>query len=214
MSAYLASNDTLSALITYWERSASHGNYTTPLDQLTRAHAAASDRAGNGWNNYQADADARDLMREHGGSVTAAAFALLVAENVRSLQARYPGSPDMWDSAELYKFKPSAAVQRWMNYAPLGQGNLVQMASSYAYQACEHDGWERSPAFQLIEQIRGFLLRDLEHRDCKDSHHGASFEEPEDPREVAMHKALSGRASSNPYLVSLYEVACSTPPRA
>ena len=200
MSAYLASNDTLSALITYWERSASHGNYTTPMERLTTAHAAASDRSGNGWNHYQADSDARALVSEHNGSITAAAFALLVTENVRSLQARYPHAPEMWSEAETYRFRPSASVNLWMHYHPNGQGNLVGMASGYAYQACEHDGWVRSPAFQLIEQIRDFLLRDLERRDCKDSHHGASFEEPETdtpaPRLVSladMARSISAR---------------------
>lgn len=203
MSAYLASNDAISALITYWERSASHGNYTTPLEQLTRAHAAASDRAGNGWNHYQADTDTRALVREHGGSVTAAAFALLVAENVSSLQARYPDSPDMWSGAELYRFCPSASVQLWIYYSPQGHGNLVGMASSYAYQACEHDGWERSPAFQLIEQIRGFLLRDLERRDCRDmGNQSASFQEPESSTPAAM-----------PQLVSLAQLARSASSR-
>ena len=193
MSAYLASDDAISALVTYWELSANHGNYTTPLDQLIRAHAAASDRSGNGWNHYQADKDARDLIHEH-GTPAKAAFALLVAENVRSLEARYPTSPEMWSGAELYRFKPSATVQRWMLYAPLGHGNLVGMASSYAYQACEHNGWERSTAFQLIEQIRSNLLRDLERRDCKEGGQGASFQEPApDP--------------STPQLVSLASLA-------
>jgi hypothetical protein len=193
MSAYLASNDAISALTTYWEQSARFGNYTTPRDQLIRAHAAASDRSGNGWNHYQADKDARELICEH-GSPERAAFALLVAENVCSLQTRYPDSPDMWSAAELYRFRPSASVQRWMHYAPHGHGHLVGMASSYEYQACEHAEWPCSVAYQLIEQIRTALLRDLERRDCKEGGQGASFEEPAPDPSTPQLVSLAGLA--------------------
>lgn len=193
MSAYLASNDAISALATYWEQSARLGNYTTPQDQLIRAHAAASDRSGNGWNHYQADKDARELIYEH-GTPERAAFALLVAENVRSLETRYPDSPEMWSAAELYRFRPSASVQRWMHYAPHGHGHLVGMASSYAYQACEHDNWPCSVAYQLIEQIRTALLHDLERRDCKEGRQGASFEEPAPDPSTPQLVSLAGLA--------------------
>ena len=172
MSAYLTSNDTINALVTYWELSARHGNYSTPQQQLMRAHMAI-----NGWNDYQADKDTMELIHKH-GTPERAAFALLVAENVRSLEARYPDSPAMWSAAELYTFKRSGSVQRWMIYAPHGQGNLVGMARGYGYQACEHDNWASSVAYQLIEQIKYALLGDLERRDCKGENQWASFEEP------------------------------------
>jgi hypothetical protein len=193
MSAYLASNDAISALTTYWEQSARLGNYTTPRDQLTRAHAAASDRSGFGWNHHRATTEAQDLIHEH-GTPERAVFALLLAENIRSLEARYPDSPEMWSAAELYRFSPSASVQRWMHYAPHGHGHLVGMASSYAYQACEHDGWPCSVAYQLIEQIRSALLRDLERRDCKEGGQGASFEEPAPDPFTPQPVSLSGLA--------------------
>jgi hypothetical protein len=177
MSAYLASNDAISALTTYWEMSAMRGNYTTPAEQLVRAHLAASARSGKGWNHYQAIDDAQSLIHSHGTPATAV-FALLVAENVRSLQFRYPGNPDMYSAADLYRFRPSGSVKRWMRFAPHGEGNLVGIARSYAYQSCECDDWKCSIAFQIIEQIRDFLLEDLKRRDCKDEHIGASFEEP------------------------------------
>jgi hypothetical protein len=174
MSAYLASNDAISALVTYWEISAIRGNYTTPAEQVTRAHLAASARSGRGWNHHQAINDAQSLIHRH-GTPAIAVFSLLVAENVRSLQFRYPGDTDMYSAADRYRFRSSASVKQWMQY---GQGNLVGIARSYAYQSCECDDWGCSIAFQLIQQIRDFLLEDLKRRDCKDEYIGAAFKEP------------------------------------
>lgn len=193
MSAYLTSNDTISALVTYWDKSCSHGTYNTPKSQLVRAHAAASDRNGNGWDHYQADQDTCRLIGCY-DTPAKAVFALLVAENVLSLQARYPDSPDMWSAATLYRFKPSATVHNWLHCAPLGHGNLVGMASGYGYQACEHDGWKCSIAYQLIDQIKSNLLQDLARRDCGSENHWADFEEP-------------AAATSAPKLISLAELA-------
>ena len=169
-------------------------NYTNPAEQLVRAHLAASARSGKGWNHHQAIDDAQSLIHSLNGTPATAAFALLVAENVRSLQFRYPGDTDMYSAADLYRFRPSASVRRWMHYAPCGQGNLVGIASGYVYQSCECDDWDCSIAFQLIQQIRAFLLEDLKRRDCEDECSGASFEEPKP-------------SASTPQLVSLAELA-------
>lgn len=107
-----------------------------------------------------------------------AAFALLVLENVKSLASRYPNDDEMWNRARTYGFKRSAQVMRWLHYAPLGHGFLVGMVKGYCYQSCEHESWEQSAAFQLCEQIKSFLLSDLERRDCKEEGSWASFIEP------------------------------------
>ena len=112
------------------------------------------------------------------GSAEKAAFALLVLENVKSLISRYPSADEMFKEASSYRFKRSAQVMRWLHYAPLGHGFLVGMVKGYAYQSCEHESWEQSAAFQLCEQIKGFLLSDLERRDCQEQGSWASFTEP------------------------------------
>ena len=179
MSAYLSSNDTISALVTYWSDSASHRNYTTPKDSLSRAFAMAKlaqdeDRAyPHGW----AEEQTMKAIAKY-GSTEKAAFALLVLENIKSLISRYPGDDEMFEEASFYQFKRSAQVMRWLHYAPLGHGFLVGMVKGYSYQSCEHESWEQSAAFQLCEQIKGFLLSDLERRDCKGEKSWASFVEP------------------------------------
>ena len=174
MPAYLTSCDTISALVTYWFASAEGSRHSTPRDNLRNAFYLTHG------NHYHADQQAAELIygMNGAGSAEEAVFQLLVSENVLSLKARYPHAPEMWEEAENYVFKRSQSVFRWMNYAPFGHGNLVDMARGYSYQSCEHEGWEKSVAFQIIQQIRAFLLDDLAKRDTDGKSHWASFEEP------------------------------------
>jgi hypothetical protein len=182
VSAYLTSNDTISALVTYWSASASHKNYTTPTDALCRAFAMAKRAEGGNPEAYPLDWASKEASKAVAryGSVEAAAFALLTLENVKSLLARYPGDDDMWEAAKGYRFKRSAQVMRWIqgHSGPRGHGFIVGMVRGFSYQACEHESWEHSPAFQLCEQIKAYLLNDLESRDCPDGGMWACYEEP------------------------------------
>ena len=174
MSAYLTSCDTISALVTYWYESAAADRYHTPESALISAFY------GTTGNHYAAERAVKDLIYSINGAgkFEKAVFQLLVSENVLSLQACYPHAPEMWENAENYVFKRSQSVFRWMNYAPFGHGNLVDMARGYSYQSCEHEGWKKSVAFEIIQQIRAFLLGDLAKRDTDGKLHWASFEEP------------------------------------
>lgn len=177
MSAYLTSNDTLSALVSYWEHSTRVHSRIGLHEQLTRAYAAASDRRGTGWASSWAHNQVTALLKDH-PSACHAAFALLLQENINSLAALYPDHEEMWSDANTYRFRHSAAVQRWVNCRPFGHGHLVGMARGYSYQSCEHKGWSGSEAYQIIEQIRTGLLIDLEQRDCPAGGPWASFTEP------------------------------------
>ena len=194
MSAYLSSNDTISALITYWADSASRRNYTTSRDSLCRAFAMAklAQDECQAYPHEWAEEQTVRTIAKYGGPEKAA-FALLVLENVKSLISRYPGADDMFEEASSYRFKRSVQVNRWLHYAPLGHGFLVGMVRGYCYQACEHESWEQSVAFQLCQQIKDFLLADLERRDCKGDGCWASFTEPEStaPAPVSMSALLS-----------------------
>lgn len=179
MSAYLSSNDTINALVTYWSDSASHRNYTTPKDSLCRAFAMAklAQEESRAYPHDWAEEQTMKAITEYGGAEKAA-FALLLLENVKSLISRYPDDDEMFEDAYLYRFNRSAQVMRWLHYAPLGHGFLVGMVKGYVYQSCEHESWEQSAAFQLCKQIKDFLLSDLERRDCNGEGSWASFVEP------------------------------------
>lgn len=71
--------------------------------------------------------------------------AKLHAENVKSLQARYPG-----DEAPLpYEHDPRAALLA----RQLPHIQIVKAADCYRYQSCEHDGWEKSYAAEVIDAV-------------------------------------------------------------
>lgn len=175
MSAYLTTNDCLNALITYWDQSS---RLNDAKDNLIRAIAHAGQASTGNYDYSWATNQALRSVDKH-GTVLNAAFAELLSENVRSLQARYPRSPEMWEAADTYVFRRSQAVLRWTTYKPYGHGRIVGLANGYAYQSCEHDGWRLSPAYMLINQIKDMLLRDLERRDCQSDTSWASFTEPE-----------------------------------
>lgn len=176
MSAYLCSNDTLSALTTFWELYSDRGA-DNAKDQLARAFCWFYDSNGKKCYSYSHGIEQALKAIEKHGTPANAVFQLLLNENVKSLQARYPNTEEMWAAAEGYRFRRSSAVLRWTAYKPCGHGNLVGMARGYSYQSCEHEGWEQSTALRIIEQIENYLLKALEERDCGTEGQWASYTE-------------------------------------
>jgi hypothetical protein len=79
-------------------------------------------------------------------------FGVLARENVASLDARYPndkgvpiGEPDM-------------GVARMEAFLPI---TIIKACHCYAYQSCEHTGWETSRAKQIVERIEAHAVRSL-----------------------------------------------------
>ena len=188
MSAYLTSGDAINALATYWDLACKMpGRYSTPAGQLEHAYRCHQ-RAING-TSAEPDQTAWQLLQD--ATATGSSWQpwqsvqqILILENQRSLEARYPGDdPDALDyrSAEGAEYQPrrSAEVRRW--HMQRQTGRLVGILNGYEYQSCEHDGWEQSVAYYLCRQIRSNLLSDFESSCCKDdSERGwASWQEPE-----------------------------------
>ena len=76
----------------------------------------------------------------------------LHAENVRSVNHRYreDGCPP---------FAYSWAAARKVPSIPAVQ--IIKAAKCYAYQACEHDGWESSDAKRVVDLIIEHAILDL-----------------------------------------------------
>jgi hypothetical protein len=75
-------------------------------------------------------------------------FKMLLKENLRSLEARYPGRDF------LKEWKSDA---RKMKFKPAGQGDLTQVikcCDSFDYQACETDDYDASKAKVFVEVVR------------------------------------------------------------
>ena len=74
-----------------------------------------------------------------------AAFRLLADANIESLRARYG---DMDDWAPVTQSKPIH------DYPLLTLAELFVALRGYEYQACEHEGWELSPAWRFVDMLR------------------------------------------------------------
>jgi hypothetical protein len=99
-----------------------------------------------------------------------AAFKLLIAENIRSLNHRYPGDEDWDDASEMVRREAPASelVEQALKARPARSvwnfdgalsakalaTQIVKCCDCYDYQACETDDYERSEAKALVEKIR------------------------------------------------------------
>lgn len=87
-------------------------------------------------------------------TMVAEVYLLLWRENMASLDARYPGD-DTKGLARPGPIDNRAALEQF----PLL--HIIKACHCYAYQACEHTGWERSRAKKLVELIEAHAVRKL-----------------------------------------------------
>ena len=74
---------------------------------------------------------------------------MLLRENEASIRARYPSD----------KTPPAPAYVYTVRFLPLISAvAALKLLSCYAYQACEHDGWESSAAKRFCDSLRGSLI--------------------------------------------------------
>jgi hypothetical protein len=66
---------------------------------------------------------------------------ILVDENHRSINHRYPGDDDSGTYRQPDYLQNPTAVEG------------IKIVHCYRYQSCEHPGWETSPAYRLCEAI-------------------------------------------------------------
>lgn len=73
---------------------------------------------------------------------------MLWAENVASVNARYEEA----NPAETYTYTPGQRLK-------VIEG--LKAVLSYEYQSCEHDGWDTSKAFRLMNAVKDRLINRL-----------------------------------------------------
>lgn len=79
---------------------------------------------------------------------------ILLTENERSVRHRYPSDKagelpgTIGEDAAGYTFKA------WPINSPLTAVSILKGCSCFDYQACEHDGYEDSLAFEIVNTIR------------------------------------------------------------
>ena len=130
MSAYLQTNEHFNVISSYFASNISEKGLWTEL---------------NGNYNYLTPETAEVV------------FWILVNENTRSLQARYPESPDMWEAAKQYAFTYIPDANRLYSV-----GEIAMALDGLEYQSCETDDYYQSEAHRIVQNMRKHLLTQLE----------------------------------------------------
>ncbi len=88
---------------------------------------------------------------------------MLWDENIKSVQYRYPDCANSLDNApgpigEDFKitYKDASAV-----YGSFDNWTIISACNEYAYQACEHPGWEQSESCRFVETLKSCAIRRL-----------------------------------------------------
>lgn len=71
----------------------------------------------------------------------------LLAENIKSLRARYPRDWFTMVEGDLnsYKFRPNSYAVKVLKCE-----DFRKLWECYSYQSCEHAGWEKSEAYKIV----------------------------------------------------------------
>ena len=174
MSAYLCSDDTLNALSTFYYMKSGE------TDEERKSFVMAAIRKSNkkSWYERQQVAETyEDRMKLHAkfdkfcdglydiwldqyseGDFYKMIFNILLRENQNSLLARYPNDKD-YAERPSYKYLMSNCVVYWNDHNQLGY--LVGIMNNYDYQSCEHQNYENSLGYEILNQIRDFLLKEF-----------------------------------------------------
>lgn len=174
MSAYLCSDDTLNALSTFYYLKSGK------TDEERKSHVMRAIRNTNRDSFYERQQIAEtfeDRMKLRAkfdnfcdglydiwldqyseGSFYKMIFNILLRENQNSLMARYNDK----DYAERlsYNYVHSNCVNYWDDHKQLGY--MVGIINNYDYQSCEHDNYKNSLGYAILDQIKEFLLKELQ----------------------------------------------------
>ena len=175
MSAYLCSDDTLNALATFYYLKSGK------TDEERKSYVMGAIRQSNkkSWYERQQVAETyEDRMKLHAkynkfcdglydiwldqyseGNFYKMIFNILLRENQNSLLARYPNDKD-YAERPSYKYLMSNCVNYWDDHKQLGY--MVGIINNYNYQSCEHQNYKDSLGYAILNQIRDFLLGELQ----------------------------------------------------
>jgi len=175
MSAYLCSDDTLNALSTFYYMKSGK------TDEERKSYVMGAIRQSNkkSWYERQQVAETyEDRMKLHAkynkfcdglydiwldqyseGNFYKMIFNILLRENQNSLLARYPNDKD-YAERPSYKYLMSNCVNYWDDHKQLGY--MVGIINNYNYQSCEHQNYKDSLGYAILNQIRDFLLGELQ----------------------------------------------------
>jgi len=135
MSAYMCSERQLTILAAY---AVKHCLEDVPYDLRTELERDGFERTRGGHDR-----------------TVARVLRMLARENLESLEYRYPSGTPVDDLAPGYE--PVAAARK----ETLPALHMIKLCHHYAYQACEHPGWQDSAARKLVDAIEAHAVRRL-----------------------------------------------------
>jgi hypothetical protein len=180
MSAHLTDQDCINALSTFWYEYHKMPRSESPQQALERAFLIAEEEVSIKKDYFENQNELRyraiklieaqqDVYK--GLASCRVVYDILLNENIRSLEARYPDDSKeplksrIWYNE--YDFKKSSTIVKWVNDRDSrGLLMLWQMLQGWEYQSCEHFEFKNSVAYQIKQQIQDGLLNTLKKRFC------------------------------------------------
>ena len=95
---------------------------------------------------------AKDLDGKYEEVIATRYAAILLAENVRSVRARY--ADDIGDYEEIEISKSEVLMPK--AFTPV---TILKLCNCLAYQSCETEDWETTNAYKLLQQIKDAAIR-------------------------------------------------------
>ena len=179
MSAYLCSDDTLNALSTFYYMKSGKTDEERKSNVLRAIRSVEKER----WYETQETMISvktvtfEDRMKLHAkfdkfcdglfdiyflqysdGDFYKMIFDILLRENQKSLLARY--NDKEYAERPSYVYRMSNCVNYWDDHNQLGY--LVGIINNYDYQSCEHENYQDSLGYAILDQIKELLLRELQ----------------------------------------------------
>ena len=180
MSAHLTDQDCINALATFWYEYHKQPRSESPQNALERAFIIAQEETTLKKDYFDNQNELRlrairlieaQQPAYKGLASCRVIYDILLNENVRSLQARYPDDSKeplenrIWFNE--YEFKKSSTIVKWVNDRDSrGLLMIYQMLQGWDYQSCEHFEYRNSVAYQIKEQIQYGILDILKKVHC------------------------------------------------
>ena len=180
MSAHLTDQDCINALATFWYEYHKMPRSESPQQALERAFLIAKEEISLKEDYFENQNELRNRAIKlieaqkdcyKGLASCRVIYDILLNENIRSLQARYPDDIKEKNENRIwyneYDFKKSSTVVKWVyDRDPKGLMMVWQMLRGWQYQSCEHFEFTNSVAYQIKQQIEYGILDTLKKIHC------------------------------------------------
>jgi hypothetical protein len=107
------------------------------------------------------------IEKREGGEAAADHASVLASENIRSVSYRYPNDQSgQRPGQSLYDNEVISTARLWATHyfespPKIKPVELFSLCNCYEYQSCETNDWRSTRAAELIDSLRGYMIRKL-----------------------------------------------------